>query len=276
MELDNKISSFHYRRAHERILFKNEAVLELADGKILWGITRDVSLAGVFLITTNTTHGIEVGNEGLLRVTVLNSHRGFPCRVVQVRDGGIGVALRSKENDFSSTLTEALLQETTIRLGADLEPSDHIQLILLETSSPTPRGIPDVHLVKISGSAMEFLFSSSSDWSPQPGDCLNLEIRKYQQTPIIVEGVVRAVSTAKSGNYRSSDGRICSVILPTLAKDKESIVKELLRDLHTKRLHQLTTQRASYFALHSGPDQPPRSRPEMFKDIERFFRKKTR
>lgn len=276
MKPDTEIMPSHHRRSHERVFFKHKVVLELVGGKFVWGITRDVSLRGVFLVAANISPDIGTGNEGLLKLNISNSEKAFPCRVVYVQDNGIGIELQQKGIDFGATLTEALMQESLIRLGADIKVADNLQLKLLKPSQKDQENLPEVRLVKISGSHIEFLFPAASGWSPKPGDCLHVEIRKYQHAPVAVEGVVRSVVKANANDSTNPDDKMCSLILPAMPKNTEGAIKELVRDLHAKRLEKIATQRASHFALHSGPDQKPKARPELRKDLERFFGNRSR
>ncbi|MEO5327092.1 MAG: PilZ domain-containing protein [Magnetococcus sp. THC-1_WYH] len=276
MKSDTESMSSHHRRSHERVLFKHDVVLELVGGKSVWGMTRNVSLRGVFLVAANVPPDVGTGNEGLLKLNISNSVKTFPCRVVYVRDNGIGIELQQKGIDFGATLTEALMQETLIRLGADINVADHLQLKLLKPSQKYQESLPKVRLIKISGNHMEFLFPALSGWSPEPGDCLNLEIRKHPYTPIAVEGVVRSVAKANAKDSMNPDDKVCSLLLPAMPKNTEGAIKALVRDLHTKRLENIAIQRASNFALHSGSDQKPKARPELRKDLERFFGNRSR
>lgn len=276
MQSDNTATSSHHRRAYERVLFKHMAVLNFDGGKSLLGITRNVSLHGVFLVATNVPPDIEPDNEGFLGLTISNSKKTFPCRVAHVQDNGIGIALQKKGTNFGTTLSESLMQKTQIWLGVDIKSTDHLQLTLLNTSTSTPREIPDIRLTKIHGNHIEFRFSSSYDRSLKLGDSLSLEIRQYERTPITLKVVVQSISTAHSKNTLNSDETVCSVVFSVIPENTESAIKNLVRDLHTQRLDQIVTERASYLALHSGPDQPPKPRSEVFKNIERFFGNRTR
>ncbi|MBF0433995.1 MAG: PilZ domain-containing protein [Magnetococcales bacterium] len=273
MELEKTDSSSNHRRSHERVLFKKEAILRSANGQSAWGLTRDVSLRGAFLVIPNTNHGFGIGDAGFLKLPSLGSDKEFPCRVVHVNDKGIGLELHGKSINFGAILTESLLMETQVRLGVDLEPMDHIHVKITATSSTMPKKFPNVHLIKISETKVEFLYPSSSDWTPSLGESLNLEIRKQPHLPIMLEGVVRALSTTQSRNAMNPEGKICSMILPTMPKEKGHAIRELVRDLHAKRLKQLAADRASYFALSSGPDPLPRKHSEIVHDIGRFFKK---
>ncbi|HAT49418.1 MAG: PilZ domain-containing protein [Nitrospirae bacterium] len=273
MKSETESTASHHRRSHERVFFKHDVVLELVGGKSVWGMTRNVSLRGVFFVAANNFSDVETGHEGLLKLNISNSVKAFPCRVVYVRDHGIGLELQQKGVDFGATLTEALMQETLIRLGADTNVADHIQMKILKSSQKNQESLPKVRLVKISGSHMEFLFPTSSGWSPGPGDRLGLEIRKYPHVPIAVDGVVRSVV---KGNSMNPDDRMCSLFLSAMPKDTEGAVKALVRDLHVKQLEKIAVQRASNIALHSGPDQKPKVRQELRKDLERFFGNRSR
>ncbi len=230
-------------------------------------------MRGAFLIIPNTNHGIGVGDTGFLKLPSLGPDKEFPCRVVHVNDKGVGLELHGKSINFGAILTESLLMETQVRLGVDLEPTDHIQLKIVATSSTMPKQFPNVHLIKISETKVDFLYPSSSAWTPNLGESLNLEIRKHPHLPITLEGVVRALSTTQSRNAMNPEGKICSLILPTMPKEKGNAIRELVRDLHAKRLKQLAADRASYFALNSGPDPLPRKRSEVLQDLGRFFKK---
>lgn len=273
MKSETESTPSHHRRSHERVFFRHEAVLELVSGKSVWGMTRNVSLRGVFFVAANNSSDVETGHEGLLKLNISNSVKAFPCRVVYVRDNGIGLELQQKGIDFGATLTEALMQETLIRLGADTNVADNLQLKILKSSQKNQGSLPKVRLVKISGNHMEFLFPASSGWSPGPGDCLGLEIRKYQYAPIAIEGVVRSVVKASSMN---PDDKMCVLLLSAMPKTTEGAVKALVRDLHVKQLENIAKQRASNIALHSGPDQKPKDRQELRKDLERFFGNRSR
>ncbi|HAT50257.1 MAG TPA: hypothetical protein DCS88_07980 [Alphaproteobacteria bacterium] len=213
MQPDNTATSHHHRRAYERVLFKHMAVLNFVGGKSLLGITRNVSLHGVFLVVTNVPPDVEPGSEALLGLTIANLKKSFPCRVAHIRDNGIGIAFQKKDLDFGTTLTEFLKQKTQYWLGTDIKSSNHLQLTLLDTSTPTPKEIPNIHLIKMSATHINLSFFSSYGRSLRPGDSLDLEIRKYEQTPITLKVVVQSVSTIHPKNTVNADEKnlLCRV-----------------------------------------------------------------
>ncbi|MBF0126239.1 MAG: PilZ domain-containing protein [Magnetococcales bacterium] len=252
------------RRKHERVWFKYQAVLELSGGKSLWGITRDVSLRGLFLCTTGVPAGVAVGDTGFLRLTVLNLKKEFPCRVAHVSQQGIGLELHDKGEHFGATLTASLLQETQVRLGADVSFTDHIRVTRVGASPSVV--FSDGRLVKISISHMEFSFTVSPEWTLKPGEELKLEILQPRHAPIVVDGVVRSVMSGESPTEK-----VCALVFAVLSEKTIAEVRELVRTLHGKRLQNMMTQRSTAIGLQSGADLPRRTRPEMRQQLERFY-----
>ncbi|MEO5331416.1 MAG: PilZ domain-containing protein [Magnetococcus sp. YQC-5] len=277
MDKEQERSDTSSRRRHERVYFKYQAVLELAGGKTFWGITQDVSLRGLFLNVTGVPAGVEVGDVGLLRLTVLNLKKEFPCRVAHVRNAGIGIELFDKGENFGATLTATLLQETHVRLGADVDAHDAIKVVLRALPSSlktiTPTTTLEARLVKISVSHMEFIFSALAGWSLEPGMPLHLEILKTRHAPILVEAVVRSVVPAHDRECSPStlNDKICAVVFSVMPDHTASAIKELVRTLHSRRLQLMMQQRSMSIGLQAGPDQPLRTRPAVRRDLERFF-----
>ncbi len=272
MQEEQEQLATHARRRHERVWFKYQAVLELVGGKTFWGITRDVSLRGLFLNTTGVPIGIQVGDTGVLRLTVLNLKKEFPCRIAHVTGQGIGIELFEHGENFGATLTASLLQETQVRLGADVDSSDHIRIALRRPpNSVTSYALPEARLIKISVSHMDFSFDNLSGWSLKAGDALKLEIVRPRQTPIAVDGVVRSVLSANFMDHQRADEKVCSVIFSVLSNSTTESIKELVRSLHARRLQQMLVQRSTSIGLQSGSDLPRRTRPTVRRDLVRFF-----
>ncbi|MBF0614357.1 MAG: PilZ domain-containing protein [Magnetococcales bacterium] len=90
------------RRRSQRICFTFQVVLELLDGPVMRGATRDVSSRGIFMTTSGGVEGIRVGQSGMLRLTVLNLKREFSCRVVHVQSNGIGLTILDPHESFGT------------------------------------------------------------------------------------------------------------------------------------------------------------------------------
>ncbi|MBF0214219.1 MAG: PilZ domain-containing protein [Magnetococcales bacterium] len=93
MQEEREQAVFASRRRHERVLFKYRAELTLNGGMVVDGITKDVSLGGVFISTVAPPEGVCIGDTGMIRLTVLNLKKELPCRVVHVKAEGIGLTL---------------------------------------------------------------------------------------------------------------------------------------------------------------------------------------
>ncbi|MBF0427471.1 MAG: PilZ domain-containing protein [Magnetococcales bacterium] len=263
------------RRKYERVWFKYQAVLEITDGKTFWGISRDVSLRGLFLVTTGVPIGVAVGNTGVLRLTVLNVKKEFPCRVAHVGSNGLGIELFDKGESFGAVLTASLLQDTQIRLGADVDANDLLKVVVRRAPiMPSLKGGGETRLLKISSGNMEFIYSLLFGWSFKAGDALQLEIQQSPQDPIVVEGVVRTILSKDSRIFDQVNDRICAVVFSVLPDRVSNAIRELVGRIHSRRLQKMMMQRATSLSLKADPSPfVHRSRSEVGKDLERFFGK---
>lgn len=105
--MDEEQESIPYpsRRRQERIWFKYRVELEFTEGSAVRGITKDITLHGLFISTSSLPVGVKVGDAGMLRLRVLNLKREFPCRVIHVQPDGVGVALQQESEAFRETWT---------------------------------------------------------------------------------------------------------------------------------------------------------------------------
>ncbi|MBF0180262.1 MAG: PilZ domain-containing protein [Magnetococcales bacterium] len=249
------------RRRHERVWFKCQATLHLPGGKTLWGMTRDVSLRGIFLAMAAPPSDVANGATGTLRLTVNTLQKEFPCRVVHVSDQGLGIELNDQGENFGAALTASLLQETQVRLGADVAYTDFIRV-----AKPGSSGI-EGRLNKISISHMEFTFAPASGWNePKAGDELRLEIIQPRMDPLPVSGVVRTVHKAEKPAEKS-----CALLFTNLPDRTTEALKKLVQSLHDQRLRNMVTQRTTAIGLNQGGDMPRWTRPDLRQNLERFY-----
>lgn len=269
MESDHQKELRAYRRSHDRISFQHQVILELPDRKIFYGITQDVSLRGVFLITNDLPNGIETGDKGFLQITITKQPKKFPCMVAHIRNQGIGLKLLDEGIQFGASLTEALMQETHLRLGSEI--SAIIPVILCPTSSLVTIRRLEARLIKINISYLECYFSPMLNASEplKNGDAIKLEILPLHQPPILVEGSVRSVLNAQNPNPKNE--KKCTVFFSSMAQNSSKAIQELIHLLHEQRLKKMMTQRSCSIALQTGFDHPYRTQPEMVKDLTRFF-----
>ncbi|MBF0295790.1 MAG: PilZ domain-containing protein [Magnetococcales bacterium] len=249
------------RRRHERVWFKCQATLNLPGGKTLWGMTRDVSLRGIFLAMAAPPTDVTKGATGTLRLTVNTLQKEFPCRVAHVCDQGVGIELNDQGENFGAALTASLLQETQVRLGADVCHTDFIR-VARQGNDTT-----DGRLTKISISHMEFTFIPSSGWNePKPGDELRLAILQPRMEPLPVNGVVRTVLKGEKASEKT-----CALLFTNLSDKTTEALKKLVQSLHDQRLRNLVTQRTTAIGLNRGGDTPRWARPEVRQRLERFY-----
>ncbi|MBF0628259.1 MAG: PilZ domain-containing protein [Magnetococcales bacterium] len=263
MEAKKETTADQSRRRHERVWFKHQATLELANGKSIWGITRDVSLRGVFLATAVAPSAVEKNQVGQLRLNVQNMNQAFPCRVVHVSAQGVGIELHERGEQFGAALTTALMHETQMRLGADVADTDYIRVVRLGSAASVR---PEGRLVKVSASHLEFRFNLANDWLAKPGSEIKLEILQARHAPIVVQGIVRTILPT-----RDPAEKICALILGVLPDKTSADLKDLVRTLNDRRLQNMVTQRATSLGLQAGADLPRRTRPEIRQDLERFY-----
>ncbi|MBF0189688.1 MAG: PilZ domain-containing protein [Magnetococcales bacterium] len=104
------------RRRHERVWFRYKAELTLSGGQALSGTTQDLSLKGIFLITTAPPDGVAVGDTGTIRFSVLNLRKEFLCRVAHLQPNGIGLTVQDTGEALETVLTD-------LRTGEVVTPS---------------------------------------------------------------------------------------------------------------------------------------------------------
>ncbi|MEO5331949.1 MAG: PilZ domain-containing protein [Magnetococcus sp. YQC-5] len=260
MEARKEATTPHWHRRCERVWFNHYAVLEFPGGNKCIGMTRDISLRGLFLSTD--TPPIEVTQEmqGILRTTLLNEERTFPCRVVHVSQDGVGIELYEKGENLSASLAVSMVQETQVRLGTPVAFEDYIRIALV--GKPTSSG----RMTKISITQMEFAFIPSSEWNFKIGSAIKLEIHQLRHGQIVVDGIVRSVMPGDA-----PPDKICFLVFSDMSEKTVNAIKELVYTLHRKRLQAVLTKRSATIGLQAGADQPSRPHQEVRQELERFF-----
>ncbi|NGZ05979.1 MAG: hypothetical protein G8237_06440 [Magnetococcales bacterium] len=263
----------HSRRRHERVRVRYTAELTLDSGQKVSGSTLDLSLLGVFFTHTDSRSELRVGSKGKIRLLGLNDNKDFACRVIHVNTSGCGLMLtQTTSAGFGVSMTDSLMQEIQSRIGLEI---DSKELIRIRWHNPAERGALSPlalgWLAKVSTSNLEFGYPLSSGWNFKMGDSIQIELVPARQPPFPVHGLVRMIL---SGDPRCQDlvnDRICVLILKEQPGRDNQPLRELIRDLHARRLQRMMTQRSTSLALHSGADPAPRSRPETRRDLERFY-----
>ncbi|MBF0126348.1 MAG: PilZ domain-containing protein [Magnetococcales bacterium] len=218
-------SSGSVRRRHERIPFADQAVMVFADGASCTGITRDVSLHGLFLTLSAPPAGVVVGQEGVLQMFSSMTRKEFKCRVAYVAQNGFGVELLDKRAGFSADLTDSLMLESQFRVGVELLAGETIPVEGHKVAA-RQSAFQQARLIKISSSHLEFCLPAFSGFHPATGDRLELRIVHAQPPPIVMEGVVRSITA----------GGVCAVACEGVAEPVLRAMKTLMRHLIDKRL----------------------------------------
>ncbi|MBF0211995.1 MAG: PilZ domain-containing protein [Magnetococcales bacterium] len=252
------------RRRHERVLFNRQAVLELTGGRKIFGLTKNVSLAGIFFVT-NKVEGIETGSVGTVRLTGSNLQNDFPCQVVHVRPNGMGLMFTGKGEHFAFGLSNLLMQETHTMLGAEVDSGEWIRVQRFDFSPPG-------RLYKISPRNMEFGFPVSPEWDPKIGESLCLEILPlHQAASIPVVGMVRLVMTGDPRSRERANERVCVFLFSELKDSVVRQIQELVSTLHSRRLNRIVNHRAASMAFQSDAELPRPSRQEIGRHLEKFY-----
>ncbi|MBF0248186.1 MAG: GAF domain-containing protein, partial [Alphaproteobacteria bacterium] len=97
------------QRRWERQDYKSALTLLLDDGRNYPGHTRDVSLGGVYIIPDTPGNLPECGMFGHVRFASDHDSLVFPCEVVRVAGGGIGVNFHDKQASFGMFITHDMM-----------------------------------------------------------------------------------------------------------------------------------------------------------------------
>lgn len=260
MEARKETATPHWHRRCERVWFNHHAALEFSGGNKCIGTTRDISLRGLFLSTDTPPIGVTQESQAILRATIMNEEKTFPCRVVHVCKEGVGIELYEKGENFGTALTVSMVQDTQVRLGAQVAFADYIRIALV--GKPTSSG----RMTKISITQMEFVFIPSSEWNFKTGSKIKLEIHQLRHIQIVVDGIVHRVMPGDP-----PPEKICVLVFADLSEKIVNDIKELVKTLHRKRLQAILTKRSTSIGLQAGADHPSRPPQEVRQEIERFF-----
>ncbi|MBF0262247.1 MAG: PilZ domain-containing protein [Magnetococcales bacterium] len=86
-------STTDQRRRHERFSFHNNVTLTLNDGRRIEGIVENMGFGGASMHIDETLPEVPVGSEGKIRVVFFGRPTDYPCQVVSVSTGKLGIKI---------------------------------------------------------------------------------------------------------------------------------------------------------------------------------------
>lgn len=99
------------RRQFDRHLFQKEVILTFSDDSEFRGVTKDISLSGLFIASTASTQGIEPGHKGELRLTADDDENVFPFAVIRAFPDGLAIQLDKDQAAFGQTMVQEIFQD---------------------------------------------------------------------------------------------------------------------------------------------------------------------
>ncbi|MBF0417732.1 MAG: PilZ domain-containing protein [Magnetococcales bacterium] len=81
------------RRRHERFTFHNTVTLTLNDGRKIEGIADNMGFGGASMHIDESLPEVPVGSEGRIRVIFFGRPTDYPCQVVSVSKGKLGIKI---------------------------------------------------------------------------------------------------------------------------------------------------------------------------------------
>jgi len=117
-------------RNWERLEYQTGMVLQLEDGRNFEGHTMDVSLGGVFLLVSQATDSLKIGDEGELHILPKDDSLIFPCIVVRIAEHGIGLNFRDKQAAFGVFATHDMMLDLLSSINNDFAVSLDLETTL--------------------------------------------------------------------------------------------------------------------------------------------------
>ncbi|MBF0107572.1 MAG: hypothetical protein HQL76_00135 [Magnetococcales bacterium] len=217
---------------------------------MLVGVTRDLSLNGVFLNTFQTVSTSLMGCEGVLELGALGNRKSFPVQIRYVNFKGVGLIFRIAPQELGEAFGILLAADGQERLGADVMPRENVSARLVwEGHAPV-----SVRLENINSGQFECAMPPESD-PPEVGSSLHLEI-SFQGDWIRGEAVVRKVER-KGGAHDSSleAHNHVSALFSIMSEADRKLIQSMIAHLHRRRLDAILRQHATTAALFSEGDE---------------------
>ena len=97
------------RRKWERLEYQSRMTLVLQWGRQLEGLTQDISLDSVFLLTDQPPMGIQVGEMGTLEDLPSRGSLKFPCVVARITAQGLALSFQDRQAAFGIYITHDMM-----------------------------------------------------------------------------------------------------------------------------------------------------------------------
>ncbi|MEO5347723.1 MAG: PilZ domain-containing protein [Magnetococcus sp. YQC-9] len=81
------------RRRHERFSFHNNVTLTLVDGRRIEGIAENMGFGGAAMHIDENLPEVPLGSEGRIKVVFFGRPTEYPCQVVSVSKGKLGIKI---------------------------------------------------------------------------------------------------------------------------------------------------------------------------------------
>jgi len=118
------------KRNWERQEYQTGMVLQLEDGRSFEGHTMDVSLGGVFLLVSEATDSVKIGDKGALHILPKDDNLIFPCKVVRIAEHGIGLNFNDKQAAFGIFVTHDMMLDLLSNINNDFAASLDLETTL--------------------------------------------------------------------------------------------------------------------------------------------------
>ncbi|MEO5371560.1 MAG: PilZ domain-containing protein [Magnetococcus sp. DMHC-1] len=104
------------RRRHPRLILELPMHLQFLDGLLVDGITRNVSLDGMFLETSTFFSSVIVGEEGIFDIQTTTRTSSLPFEVVRTDATGLGLFIPRDNGIFAYAVSLESPREILSRL----------------------------------------------------------------------------------------------------------------------------------------------------------------
>lgn len=107
------------KRGSTRTPWRETVTMELENGEVLLGMTRDVSVNGAFVEIPSSTSNIHEGDRGVLALAAMDEIIAIFCQVTRISNEGVGVLLQDGADvSFSTDPAFHIRNELCVRFAS--------------------------------------------------------------------------------------------------------------------------------------------------------------
>lgn len=255
------------QRRHERIRHQVPGTLVLATGSTYQGLTKDLSIRGLFLGMIPGS-GCEVGAEGTVRLDLPTlQEREFPCRVAFVSEQGVGLWIDQTGRDFGQVVTQALFGEMTANLGGESRDWSGYRVVVQGKSGESH----GAKLIKLTNQRADLCMPNHVAPYRHHTEVTLTIGHASGQTAVVHGTIVDTQSQRLMGRECAGTEGHLQVLFAVGTKPDVDKLAGLVRLAHENRLAGMMKKRAVTNTLLSGGDSGFKPRSDQVRDINRFF-----